>query len=527
VKKLQANQVIEKLLAYGEEYKLLAEWDKVAARNEIRDILGIKESPAAVSTEKYDIPADPQLLLDQLLDFAAEKKLINNNISERDLLDTRIMGAMMPRQSEVTAKFYNTATAAGIEKATAEYYTLSQASNYIRQSRIDRNLNWKAGSKYGQIEITINLSKPEKDPEEIAKAKEEQQSNYPKCYLCLENVGYPGSLNHPARQNHRVIPLKLQNEDWFLQYSPYVYYNEHCIVFQREHQPMNINQKTFAVLMDFLDQLPHYFIGSNADLPLVGGSILNHDHFQGGRHVFPMEKAKAEEFYQHSAFSDIEISRLRWPLSVIRLKSAERESLIKLAQKILEKWREYEDQSLKIKAYSSEAGKKIPHNTVTPIARKTQSAPEKESAQYELDLVLRNNRCNEKYPDGIFHPHQELHHIKKENIGLIEVMGRAILPGRLKNELNLIARYLSSEISLEAVKARAGMTEHLAWLQELELEYGRKLKFEEAEKILAEETAKKFSQVLETAGVFKNDQAGREGFDKFLQTVGIESIKNI
>ena len=425
----KANQLIEKLLVYGEENNLLGAWDSIQARNRIRDILEIKEPPAEefkTYTEE-EIPDNPQPILDGLLEYAVENNIINDNITEKDLLDTRIMGAMTPRQSEIEARFYSTADNIGIKAATDDYYNFAQVSNYIRRSRIEKNLNWKAQTDYGQIEITINLSKPEKDPEEIAKAKEQPQSNYPKCYLCLENVGFAGSFNHPARQNHRVVPLKLQNEDWFLQYSPYVYYNEHCIVFHREHIPMHINKNTFAVLMDFIDQIPHYFIGSNADLPLVGGSILNHDHFQGGRHIFPMEEAESTDFYQHPTFPDVEISKLKWPMSVIRLKSEDREDLVNFADKVLEKWRNYSDPELNILAFSSEEGKQKPHNTITPIARK-------KGEHYELDLVLRNNRRSEKYPDGIFHPHQELHHIKKENIGLIEVMGRAILPGRLKKE---------------------------------------------------------------------------------------------
>ncbi|ADQ13609.1 UDP-glucose--hexose-1-phosphate uridylyltransferase [Halanaerobium hydrogeniformans] len=526
MRELKANQLIEKLLAYGEKNNLLVEWDKIAARNEIRDILEIKEAPAEAldSESELELADNPQPILDGLLDFAVAKSLINDNLTERDLLDTRIMGALTPRQSEIAKRFYETAEEIDVKAAAEQYYNFAQKSNYIRLKRTSKNLNWKADSDYGQIEITINLSKPEKDPAEIAKAKAEPQSNYPKCYLCLENVGYAGSLNHPARQNHRVIPLKLQNEDWFLQYSPYVYYNEHCIVFHREHKPMNINKNTFAVLMDFLDQIPHYFIGSNADLPLVGGSILNHDHFQGGRHIFPMEEAESVAYYEHPTFMDVEISRLKWPLSVIRLRSAERGELINLADKILQNWREYTDHGLKIKAYSKEDGKKIAHNTVTPIARKRKYGGEEQAEQYELDLVLRNNRCSEEYPYGIFHPHQKLHHIKKENIGLIEVMGRAILPGRLKKELNLIAEYLSAKLSLEELKAAEGMAKHLEWVEELESTYGNELQFEQAEKILEKETAKKFSQVLERAGVFKNDQKGNDGFNKFLQTIGIKRV---
>ena len=513
------NQVIEKLLVYGEVNNLLGKWDRIAARNQIRDILKINESPAeALTAEDYEVPEAPQALLDQLLDFAAAKELINNNITERDLLDARIMGALMPRQSEVAARFHKTAEEIGIKKATDEYYSLAQASNYIRQKRVARDLNWKAESDYGQIEITINLSKPEKDPEEIAKARKEEQSNYPKCYLCLENVGFSGSLNHPARQNHRVIPLKLQNEDWFLQYSPYVYYNEHCIVFHKEHIPMQINKNTFAVLLDFIDQLPHYFIGSNADLPLVGGSILNHDHYQGGRHIFPMAEAEAEEFYQHPTFPDVEISRIKWPMSVIRLKADVREDIINLAVKILDNWRQYSDPELDILAFSQIEDRQKAHNTITPIARKKDSS-------YELDLVLRNNRKSEVYPDGIFHPHQKLHHIKKENIGLIEVMGRAILPGRLKNELNVIYNYLSGQIRIDELKEADGLEKHLQWVSELKRKHGINLTEEEAEKVIEVEIAGKFSQVLEDAGVYKNNPIGYKGFERFLAAVGIEKVE--
>ncbi|MFW5809846.1 MAG: UDP-glucose--hexose-1-phosphate uridylyltransferase [Halanaerobium sp.] len=511
----KVNQVIEKLLVYGEVNNLLGVWDKVAARNQIRDILEIKESPAPeLTAEDFEVPNEPQGLLDQLLDFAVEKELINDRITERDLLDTEIMGAMTPRESEIARRFYETADSEGIKRATDEYYHFARASNYIRQARIARDLNWKAESDYGQIEITINLSKPEKDPDEIAKAKEEPQSNYPKCYLCLENVGYPGTFSHPARQNHRVVPLKLQNEDWFLQYSPYVYYNEHCIVFYKEHIPMQIDKNTFAVLLDFIDQLPHYFIGSNADLPLVGGSILNHDHYQGGRHIFPMEEAEPEVFYQHPTFPDVEISRVKWPMSVIRLKAEVREDIINLAAKILENWRQYSDPDLDILAFSQVEGKQKAHNTITPIARKKDGI-------YELDLVLRNNRKSEEYPAGIFHPHQDLHHIKKENIGLIEVMGRAILPGRLKDELNWISAFLSGELELEELKEKEGLEKHLDWVTELKNEYGINLSEEEAEKVVEVEVANKFSRVLEDAGVYKNNPIGNKGFERFLKSVGI------
>lgn len=511
----KVNEVIEKLLIYGELNNLLGKWDKIAARNEIRDILEITENPAPELQEgDFELPDEPQVFLDYLLDYAVEKKIINNTVTERDLLDTKIMGAMVPRQSEIGARFYKTAKNEGIKRATNEYYHFAQASNYIRKKRVKRDLNWSAASDYGEIEITINLSKPEKDPDEIAKAKSEKQSNYPKCYLCLENVGFPGNFNHPARQNHRVIPLKLQNEDWFLQYSPYVYYNEHCIVFYKDHIPMQIDKSTFAVLFDFIDLIPHYFIGSNADLPLVGGSILNHDHYQGGRHIFPMEKAESEKFYHHPTFPDVEISSLKWPMSVIRLQAEDRDAVINLAVKILDNWRQYSDPELEILAFSQLDAKQKAHNTITPIARKKNN-------KYELDLVLRNNRKNEEYPAGIFHPRQELHHLKKENIGLIEVMGRAILPGRLKKELNFIAEFLTGNLKQEELEEKEGLEKHLVWVEELREKYQKNLTKKEAEKIIKKETAQKFVQVLEDAGVYKNNSHGYEGFKRFLASCGI------
>ncbi|MGM0549144.1 MAG: UDP-glucose--hexose-1-phosphate uridylyltransferase [Bacillota bacterium] len=511
------NQVIEKLLVYGEQNDLLGDWDRVVARNQIREILAIEAAPNYLVEKDLEIPTEPQPLLDQLLDFAVEKKLIKNQVSERDLLDSKIMGALTPRESEISRRFYETAAQEGIKRATDEYYNFAKASNYIRQARVKKDLNWQADSDYGQLEITINLSKPEKDPAEIAKAKKEKQLNYPKCYLCLENIGYQGNLNHPARQNHRVIPLKLQNEDWFLQYSPYVYYNEHCIVFHKKHIPMQINKQTFAVLLDFIDQIPHYFIGSNADLPLVGGSILNHDHYQGGRHIFPMEEAEIEQRYEHPAFPEVEISKIKWPLSVIRLKAKVREDIINLALKILDNWRQYSAPELDILAYSKAEGAKVAHNTITPIARQ-------KNGLYELDLVLRNNRKSKKYPAGIFHPHAELHHIKKENIGLIEVMGRAILPGRLKRELEQIAAYLSGNLNLTDLKKKKGLAKHLDWVLELETKYGNDLEAKKTAAVLEYEVANKFSQVLEAAGVYKNNEQGYKGFNAFLKSVGISKL---
>ncbi|MFW6001662.1 MAG: UDP-glucose--hexose-1-phosphate uridylyltransferase [Halanaerobium sp.] len=517
----KVNQLIEKLLVYGEENNLLGEWDAVQARNEIRDILQITAAPAEEfkTYTEAEIPEEPQPILADLLCYAVENEIINDNITEKDRLDTEIMGALTPRQSEITERFYTTANNIGIKAAADQYYEFAQKINYIRKSRIDRNLNWKSETDYGRMEITINLAKPEKDPKEIAAAKEEPQNDYPKCSLCLENIGYHGGPGQAPRQNHRVVPLKLQNEDWFLQYSPYVYYNEHCIVFHREHIPMYIDKQTFAILMDFVDQIPHYFIGSNADLPLVGGSILSHDHFQGGRHIFPMEEANSTDYYEHSNFPDVKISKLKWPMTVIRLKAEIKEDLINLADKILENWREYSDPGLNILAFSAETGRKKAHNTITPIARK-------KNEHYELDLVLRNNRSSEEHPAGIFHPHKELHHIKKENIGLIEVMGRAILPGRLKNELNTAADYLSSNLTFEELAKKDGMKKHLDWINMIRKKHGKDLNREKAERILEAETAEKFARVLEDAGVYKNTETGQNGFERFLESTGIKNIES-
>ena len=501
---------IEKLLKYALEKELLNRWDVVPARNSILDLLEIKE-PASKSFADldYEVPESPQDILDNLLDYAAQEGILEKDtITYRDLFDTRIMGQLMPRQSEVAAEFWQRAKEESIKEATKNYYALAQHSNYIRQDRIAKNMSWRTETEYGELEITINLSKPEKDPTAIADAKEEEETNYPQCYLCLENVGYPGRLDHPARQTHRVIPIELNQKQWFLQYSPYVYYNEHCIVFYEEHTPMNIDQETFSTILEFVEEIPHYFLGSNADLPLVGGSILNHDHFQGGNHKFPMEKAAIEEEFSHPQFPNLEIGIVDWPMSVIRLKGAKREELAQLGGLIHRAWKEYSDEKRAIKAFSE--GQR--HNTITPIARKKDDC-------FELDLVLRNNRKSQKYPDGIFHPHQELHHIKKENIGLIEVMGRAILPGRLKEELKQIKEYLTGVKDYQRDKLEEDLTAHADWIEEMLKTYDSNLKPDKAHKILEREVGEKFKRVLADAGVYKRNQDGREGFKEFLAEI--------
>ena len=505
---------IEKLLAYGKEKGLLKKWDLVPARNALLDLLEVAEPyPEEIN---YQAPDSPQEILDKMLDYAADKGILaKDTITYRDLFDTRIMAKLMPRQSEVAREFWRLAEAESLNDATDYFYDLSRDSNYIRKDRIAKNMHWLAETEYGELEITINLSKPEKDPEAIAEAKKLAESNYPKCFLCFENVGYAGRLNHPARQSHRVIPITLEDEQWFLQYSPYVYYNEHAIVFYEEHTPMEIDQETFAKLIDFVDQVPHYFLGSNADLPLVGGSILSHDHFQGGNHTFPMEKAEIKAEFSDSEFSEVEIGIVDWPMSVVRLKSSNKSQLIELGDKILTAWQDYNDLAREIKAYSKEDGELISHNTVTPIARKKDGI-------FELDLVLRNNRCNDQYPSGIFHPHQELHHIKKENIGLIEVMGLAVLPGRLKTELKEIKEFLTGEKEFKAEALEQELVKHADWIEALLAEHGNQLSENKAEQVLEAAVGDKFKQVLEDAGVFKADKAGEEGFKEFLASIEIE-----
>jgi UDPglucose--hexose-1-phosphate uridylyltransferase len=506
---------IEKLLKYGEEKGLLAKWDLVPIRNSIMDLLELPE-PYEGEVD-YEVGDSPQEILDNMLDYAAEKGILEDNtITYRDLLDTEIMGLMMPRESEVVKEFWTRAEE-DIREATDYFYNLSQDSNYIRRDRIAKNMHWLAKTDYGDLEITVNLSKPEKDPKAIAAAKQMKQSSYPKCFLCFENVGYPGRVNHPARQNHRVIPITLNDKQWFLQYSPYVYYNEHSIVFSEKHEPMRIDKDTFVNLLDFVDQLPHYFLGSNADLPLVGGSILSHDHFQGGHHIFPMERAEVEEEFTHPEFIEVKAGIVNWPMSVLRLSSEDKEKLIVLATTILKEWRAYSDQDRGIVAFSEVEGEKEPHNTITPIARKKDGV-------FELDLVLRNNRTSKEYPDGIFHPHQELHHIKKENIGLIEVMGLAVLPGRLKQELEEVAKYLTGEevFNKEDILNKEDIAKHADWIAEMVESYGSNLEATEAKDTLEREVGMKFMKVLEHAGVFKRDEAGKEGFREFLKSIGMD-----
>ncbi|WP_159881947.1 UDP-glucose--hexose-1-phosphate uridylyltransferase [Paenibacillus puerhi] len=508
---------LERLLQFGVRRKLLEPLDAVGARNALLDLLQLEE-PYEGEYEDAEGKSVTELLA-PLLDYAASAGLLeDDNTTLRDLLDARIMGALMPRPSEVVYRFWATAKREGIERATDDFYKLSIDSNYIRMDRINNNLYWLTATDYGNLEITVNLSKPEKDPKEIAMLKNAKASHYPKCLLCVENVGYAGRLNHPARQNLRVIPVELTGESWYFQYSPYVYYNEHSIIFDGEHRPMKMSRHTFERLLDFVELFPHYFIGSNADLPIVGGSILNHDHFQGGRHRFPMEEAPIEERFASPAYSGVKLGIVKWPMSVIRISGHDRVQLLELAAHILDSWRAYSDPDSGVLAFSEQDGTQVPHNTVTPIARNNALG------EYELDFVLRNNRTSEEHPDGIFHPHRELHHIKKENIGLIEVMGLAVLPGRLKDELEQAAGVLTGALLTDAIAGDAEhpLHKHASWLSELARKHGTGLSREQAELTLRDEVGRKFESVLTDAGVFKRDEAGSEAFGRFIRQLGFE-----
>ena len=490
---------IAALVGYALRRGLIEESDRVWAENALLAALGLDSytRPAAE-------PDAPELepVLREILDWAEETGLIEGGVTERDLLDARLMGLLTPRPSEVIRRFcalYDESPA----RATDWYYALSRASDYIRTYRVQKDLKWKSATEYGELDITINLSKPEKDPKAIAAAGRAKASGYPKCLLCREAEGYAGRLDYPARGNHRLIPLKLSGENFFLQYSPYVYYNEHCIVLNEQHVPMQINKAAFLKLLDFVGQFPHYFLGSNADLPIVGGSILSHDHFQGGHYDFAMAKAPVEHALSFRGFADVQAGIVKWPMSVIRLRGADPLRLAELADQILTAWRGYSDPAVCV--YAETDGER--HNTITPIARRR-------GEDYELDLVLRNNLTTAAYPLGLFHPHQELHHIKKENIGLIEVMGLAVLPARLKSELKELEALLVSGGDLYASETAA---KHAPWAEELKTRY--RFTAENAETILRQEVGVVFSKVLEHAGVFKRDEAGRAAFLRFTGSV--------
>lgn len=498
--------VIEQLLEYGIYNDMMDTLDRPLARNQIMSLLKVEEPyEGVVPVPGMDTPLP---ILTTLLDYACEQDLIEDNTTQRDLLDSKIMGCLMPRQGELFQKYSAIRQEEGKEAATDFFYKLSQDSNYIRMDRVSKNRYWTTDTKYGELEITINLSKPEKDPKEIAKAKEMPQASYPKCLLCLENVGYEGRLNHPGRANHRVLPVTLNNEDWYFQYSPYVYYNEHSIILKGKHEPMKIQKETFIRLLDFVEQVPHYFLGSNADLPIVGGSILSHDHFQGGRHIFAMEEAKVVYEAKHKDYPGIKAGIVNWPLSVLRLSSASKEELVELSDEILGLWRAYSDESAGIHAFSGET----PHNTITPIARMNKEG------LFEMDLVLRNNRQDGAHPDGIFHPSMHLHHIKKENIGLIEVMGLAVLPARLDHELEKVKSVLTGKTAIDGLTEE--MQQHIPWIMKLMEEYGTENTAAEAESIITQSVGMKFMEVLECAGVYKTTEEGINAFKAFLQHCG-------
>ncbi len=491
---------IEALIRYGLEAGLIWEGDETFVFNRLLEILHLDEAEDGGAP----VPDTLAAILEALTDDAVARGVCADNITARDLFDTSLMGALTPWPHEVRERF-SALYAKSPLAATDWYYKFSCDTNYIRRDRIARDVKWVYESEYGPLDITINLSKPEKDPRAIAAARLAPQAGYPKCQLCAENEGYAGRMNHPARQNHRVIPLTIAGTPWFWQYSPYVYYNEHCIVFNAEHTPMKVDKAAFQKLFDFITLFPHYFVGSNADLPIVGGSILSHDHFQGGHYEFAMAKAPVDQELVFTGFEDVQAGIVKWPMSVIRLTGGDWERIVDLADKILGSWRGYTDEAAVI--YAETDG--IPHNTITPIARRRGSA-------YQLDLVLRNNLTTEEYPFGLYHPHQELHHIKKENIGLIEVMGLAVLPSRLKAELAAL-----KDAMLEGQDLRADpiLAQHADWAEAIQ----RRPDFraDTVEAILQEEVGKVFMQVLEHAGVYKRDAAGRAAFRRFVDYVNL------
>lgn len=486
---------IESLILYAINNDLITKEDIIFTKNKIGEILRIDDLQEGNQKEE-----NLENILKVILDYACENNIINNTITERDLFDTKIMSTLIDRPSNIISKFYKEYEKSP-KNATNYYYKFSQDTDYIRRYRIEKDIKWQVETEYGNLDVTINLSKPEKDPKEIALLKDTKSSSYPKCALCKENEGYAGRLNHPARQNHRIIPIKLNDENWFLQYSPYVYYNEHSIVFSDEHTPMKIEKATFKRLLDFIELFPHYFIGSNSDLPISGGSILSHSHFQGGRYEFAMEKAPIEKEFKINGFEDIKVGKVKWPMPVIRISSKDINRLIELADKILSKWRIYNDEENFI--FSNTNNEQ--HNTVTPIARKIEDT-------FELDIVLRNNITTEEYPLGVYHPHEELHNIKKENIGLIEVMGLAILPPRLKTEMEILKEYILQDKNIDENEQ---IKKHSHWVKAFINNYNE-ITEENIDNILKIEIGKTFSTVLEHAGVFKRDEKGQKGFEKFI-----------
>ena len=494
---MKIETYIDSLVAYAMNTGLAQPVDHQVLTNRLLDLLHREDYTPSDELLSEDL----EEILSGILDYACKQGLCEDNITARDIFDTRIMGALTPMPREVI-RCFREKYAVSPQEATDWYYRFSCDTDYIRRYRIAKDLRWTYESEYGDLDITINLSKPEKDPKAIAAAKNAPQSGYPKCQLCKENEGYAGRLNHPARANHRIIPITIAGSEWYLQYSPYVYYNEHCIVFNGQHVPMKIDKAAFDKLLDFVTAFPHYFVGSNADLPIVGGSILSHEHFQGGHYTFAMEKAPVETPVYFAGFEDVRAGLVKWPMSVIRLDGEDPKRLSQLAEKILKAWRSYSDEKCGIVAFDGE-----PHNTITPIARRRGSL-------YELDLVLRCNITTEEHPLGVFHPHADKHHIKKENIGLIEVMGLAVLPSRLKGELTDLAEKIVSGADLRGDPIQS---KHADWVEELKKRYI--FTEENAMATLMQETGRVFTQVLEDAGVYKRTPEGKDAFLRFVEAV--------
>ncbi|MEH7352379.1 UDP-glucose--hexose-1-phosphate uridylyltransferase [Neobacillus drentensis] len=492
------NQLVQQLIKQALAAQLIEREDEIYARNQVLSLLHLADYKEEAETE--NTPQEIPELLEQIVDYACEQGIIEDLFDEKEIFSSKIMNCFIARPSSVNQLFYEKYKQ-NSQEATQYFYELSKNSNYIQMKRIRQNIEYKVATEYGDLDITINLSRPEKDPKSIALERAAQKTDYPKCLLCIENEGYAGRIGHPARSNHRMVRVNLLDENWYLQFSPYVYYNEHCIVLSEKHTDMKISPATFARLLSFVEKFPHYFLGSNADIPIVGGSILSHEHYQGGNYQFAMAKAEDDWTFTMSGFPNVECSVVKWPMSVIRLRSEEVGSLTEAGAYILAKWKNYSDETVNILAKTGET----PHNTITPIARKNGDL-------FELDLVLRNNRTSDEHPLGIFHPHSDVHHIKKENIGLIEVMGLAVLPARLKRELEEVENFILG-------KTEVVTDYHLNWAEELKARYQAVVDVSNVESIVRDEVGKKFLRVLEDAGVFKRDEAGTTGFRRFIQTL--------
>lgn len=509
---LQATKAIEHLLCYGVKKGLIEQFDKIYSRNLLLDMLNIESPYDNFSFQDYIAPDMPYKILDVLSEYAVSQSIINNTQTEKDLFDTKLMNAITPLPSTVLKKYNNIKQNQSLKAATDWYYNFSKSTNYIRKERIDKNIIWhNTHAKYGTIDITINLSKPEKDPKEIAKLKTMKSSSYPKCLLCKENMGYSGRLNHPARQTHRILPVTLNNEQWYFQYSPYIYFVEHTIVLRGEHVPMLINKDTFVRLLEFTREIPHYFLGSNAGLPIVGGSILNHDHYQGGGYEMPMAKAPIYRHFKTKKYPKVNAGLVTWPMTCIRLQCKDLHTLADVAQHISNSWENYNDEQRFILANTDGEN----HNALSPIARNR-------GDYYEIDLVLRNNITTEKLPMGVYHPHPHLHHIKKENIGLIEVMGVFILPGRLKHELDLVKRSLMGE-DINVTKYPEA-EKHLDWIAAMKQSVNIPLNEDAADELIKQEMGRICFEVIDCAAVFKDTEDGRLGFTQFMESMDFTVI---